>query len=118
MNWGTDQYYRGTWSWPASFEATMIAFAPMIKDLVTWLYDKAVKYKDCTTELASFIATNTGATVEISNGGGCSTTAIRQTIYDGVKDIVHYFQHNNITKGCTSFDHEGVWEGTLKISSM
>ncbi|TIB84816.1 hypothetical protein E3Q19_04356 [Wallemia mellicola] len=78
--------------WPLSADATAIAFGPVVIDMAKWFFTHANGwFTSCATETLTYAAEDTGATLYLINGGGCTTTATRDTIHDGLMDAVLYF---------------------------
>lgn len=87
-----DSQKTRNFEWPLSADATAIAFGPVVIDMAKWFFTHANgQFTSCATETLTYAAEDTGATLYLINGGGCTTTATRDTIHDGLMDAVLYF---------------------------
>ena len=84
-----------------------VGIGTILSNFATEVINNMRKNKNCFDEVATWIEGDYSVSFEIRGGGNCGTTAIRQTIYDGLYQVVDQWRKDKVTRACAVFDHEG-----------
>ena len=76
-----------SWWFAASSGIASVGIGTIIANFATDVYNN-IGSKNCFDEVATWIEGDYSVSFEIRGGGNCDTTAIRQTIYDGLYQVV------------------------------
>lgn len=62
-------------------------------------------------------ANGSGVKFAIINEGLCTSNALDQTVFDGVRDVLDWVIDARCVRCCARLTHEGDWAATIKIVS-
>lgn len=83
------------WEWADAATFAILA-APTLNKAAQWLIDKrAGAYSDCWgSRMFTAAQDQYGFAIHVDNtvGLSCATTAIQETIFDGISDVMNYFR--------------------------